>query len=115
MASRVLNSASCSLQPGPRHSGTQELACSDALLCSLLRLSPLMAHVFVHQLFLDVGLGSLEDNRCYTANCQRMRRMYPNRYKLWLDADVKDLLRGYPELHSVVKKNSIQVLVAGLY
>ena len=63
-----------------------------------------MSSVHIHQLFLDVGLGRLTDNKVYVKNLALMQAKYGERHTLWGDAEVCTLLRRYPEFHPAIRK-----------
>lgn len=59
----------------------------------------------IHQVFLDVGHGGLEQYRhgtLYMRNAVALKTLYPHTYTLWLDPDVDKLFAKYPQFQPLV-------------
>ena len=53
---------------------------------------------YIHYIFLDIGLGKLEDKQDYLDNIKHNSELYPD-YKIWRDMDILGLIDNhYPDL-----------------
>eukprot|EP00972_Heterocapsa_arctica_P090171 13301812-Heterocapsa_arctica.AAC.1 len=68
---------------------------------------PACAATKVHQIFLDVGLGSLESHVVYMRNMELVQKWAAEQgfaYKLWRDGDIEHLVDRSSAYHGVIKQ-----------
>ena len=58
--------------------------------------------LFVHQIYLEVGLGTYADHAFYQKNVHKIKDIHARSHRLWLDEDIAALWDKYAEFQPLL-------------